>query len=171
MAVAKKVFQRKASTGLNTTPTSTDEPALQNTPLTFHQLLTPRVTAAVSNYLALAFFDTILFMLLPVYYATPITSGGLGLDPFHMGAIFSIFGIWNGTIQPFLIPFLVKRLGTRNLFMCGMSSFVPTFAMFPLISAVAKLHGEVSSSVWGLLIVQYIFITIRSTCFCAYKAT
>ncbi|KAG1791787.1 uncharacterized protein BJ212DRAFT_1240099, partial [Suillus subaureus] len=70
-------------------------------PLPLRSLLIPRVIIAAGNYAALSFLDIAFRAVQPVFFATPLELGGLGLDPPRIGNILAIYGVINGLFQIF----------------------------------------------------------------------
>ena len=119
-------------------------------------LLTFPVVVSIANYMTLAFLDISLNALLPLFFHMPIAMGGLGLDPVSIGYIMGFYGAGTGTFQVLFFSRLVKRFGTRRVFIMTMATFAPAFLIFPLISFVAKAWG-VSTGVW-LLVGWFLFM-------------
>jgi MFS family permease len=109
--------------------------------------LTSRVLIATSNYAALGLFDISLRALIPVFYATPVDLGGLGLDPPRIGNILAVFGIVNGLFQVFFFAWLHGRFGTKTLFACGITLSVPIIIGFPIINMLGRTYG-IGMTVW-----------------------
>ena len=118
--------------------------------ITVRGLLTFRVVISIANYITLAFLDISVNALLPLFFHMPIAMGGLGLDPVSIGYIMGFYGAGTGAFQVLFFSKLVKRFGTRRVFIMTMAVFVPAFLVFPLISLVAKRWG-VSTGVWVLV--------------------
>ncbi|KAH9902823.1 MFS general substrate transporter [Cubamyces lactineus] len=122
-------------------------------PLPLRRLLVPRVIIAAGNYAFLAIVDITMRAIQPVFYSTPIRLGGLGLEPQTIGLILSLYGITNGLVQIFLFGRVHDRFGTKRVFMAGVASTLPVFALFPVINELARLEG-LSSTVWALVLGQ-----------------
>ncbi|OJA20736.1 hypothetical protein AZE42_12513, partial [Rhizopogon vesiculosus] len=116
-------------------------------PLPLRALLTSHVLIAMLNYATLALLDIALRSLIPVFYATPVDLGGLGLDPLRIGNILAVFGIFNGLLQVFFFAWLHDRFGTKVLYTCGIAVSVPTIIAFPMINALCLTHG-IGVTVW-----------------------
>ncbi|KAJ7075173.1 major facilitator superfamily domain-containing protein [Mycena belliarum] len=80
----------------------------------------------------------------------PIEIGGLGLSPPDIGIILSTYGIATGLIQFFFFARMVRRFGEKRVFFNGMLATLPAFALFPIISIVARRSG-LSFVVWILV--------------------
>ncbi|KAJ7352341.1 major facilitator superfamily multidrug-resistance, DHA1 sub-family [Mycena albidolilacea] len=111
----------------NTAPAAETDPLLptaphdsQNAPPPIRDLLIRPVFIALANHGLLCFCHMGNDALVPLFFATPISLGGLGLRPQDIGLILSICGICNALVQAFfggwfamypLIGFLVRRAG------------------------------------------------------------
>ncbi len=122
-------------------------------PLPLRQLLTPRVIVAAGNYAFLAVVDMTLRAIQPVFYSTPIALGGLGLTPQTIGLILALYGLVNGVLQIFLFGRVHDRFGTKRVYMAGIASMLPVFALFPVINELARIEG-MSRAVWALVLGQ-----------------
>ncbi|GLB44911.1 putative major facilitator superfamily protein [Lyophyllum shimeji] len=127
-------------------------------PLPLRALLTPRVIIAAGNYAALSLVDIAFRAIQPVFFATPIALGGLGLPPSAIGNILSIYGVLNGAVQVFLFARIHDRFGSKNTYMAGIISAFPAFLAFPIINSMARAQG-LSTAVWVAVFVQS-FISI-----------
>lgn len=98
----------------------------------------------------LAFVDVCLFPLFPLFYATPIEVGGLGLDPFQIALCLSAYGIVNGIIQILFFAKIIEKFGPRSLIIAGTMIYPLVLAMFPVMNLLSRSYG-VSPIVWTLL--------------------
>jgi len=89
----------------------------------------------------LALFDISLRSLIPLFYATPVHLGGLGLDPPQIGNVLAVYGIVNGLFQVFFFARLHDWIGTKALYAYGLILGVPTVIVFPIINAVGRTYG------------------------------
>ncbi|TBU63114.1 MFS general substrate transporter [Dichomitus squalens] len=122
-------------------------------PLPFKRLLIPRVIVPAANYAFLAIVDITLRAIQPVFYSTPVALGGLGLNPQQIGYILSFYGTVNGVTQIFLFSRVNDRFGSKRVYLVGLASVLPVFAMFPFINELARLEG-LTPMVWGLVVCQ-----------------
>jgi len=113
-------------------------------------VLTRPVVLSVANYFFLMFIDV---TLRPLFYATPIHLGGLGMSPATIGLCLGIFGLLDGIAQGLVFPKIVRRVGLKKLFVTSLSCFVPLFALFPIINHFAREWG-LSPAVWALVVFQ-----------------
>jgi hypothetical protein len=128
--------------------------------------LTPHVCSASQLYGVLATFEIVMWALLPLFYSTPIEFGGLGFTPMTIGLWMSGFGAANGLIQALCFAPLVRQTGAQNAASRVPRCFIPIFALFPIVSWVAKLWG-ISWVVWALLACQLILTLIMDMAFSA----
>ncbi|KAI0787899.1 MFS general substrate transporter [Fomes fomentarius] len=130
-------------------------------PHPLRRLLVPRVIIAAGNYAFLALVDITLRAIQPVFYSTPTELGGLGMDPRTIGLILSLFGIANGVTQIFLFGRIHDRFGAKRVYIAGVASVLPVFALFPFINALARVEG-LSTTVWALTLGQSLLSIIIS---------
>lgn len=137
-----------------------DDTSLQDTPaddaekpFPIHALLIPRVLIAAVNYATLSLVDIAYRAVQPLFFSTPIELGGLGLPPPTIGAILSFFGFMNGIFQVFFFARIHDRWGTKNVFIAGLLSAIPCFALFPFMNLLARSQG-VSTTVWVIVALQ-----------------
>ncbi|KAJ7760685.1 major facilitator superfamily domain-containing protein [Mycena maculata] len=119
-------------------------------PLPMRELLGFPVIISVANYVALAFLNTTLGALLPLFMAMPREIGGLGLPPPTIGIVLSAYGLTTGLFQILFFARFVRRFGEKRVFVNGMITCLPVFALFPIISSIAQRFG-LSIVVWGLI--------------------
>ncbi|KAJ7352327.1 major facilitator superfamily domain-containing protein [Mycena albidolilacea] len=122
----------------------------RNGPRPLCELLIPSVITSVSNYVALGFLNTTLQALLPLFLAMPIEIGGLGLPPKSIGLILGAYGLATGLVQVVFFARMIHHFGERRVFINGMITCLPVFALFPVISIVAR-HCGISLVVYCLV--------------------
>ncbi|KAJ6553625.1 major facilitator superfamily domain-containing protein [Mycena vulgaris] len=119
-------------------------------PLPLRELFIFPVIISISNYVALGFLNTTLAALLPLFLAMPIDIGGLGLPPPKIGLILAAYGLATGLFQVFFFARLVRRFGEKRVFINGMITCLPVFALFPIMSIIAQRSG-LTTVVWILI--------------------
>ena len=127
-------------------------------------VLTGPVVLSIANYFWLAFIDIALCALHPLFFATPIHLGGLGMSPATIGVCLGIFGLLDGTVQGVLFPEIVRRVGLRKLYLTCLLFFIPLFASFPVINYFARGWG-LSPAVWALVVFQLMINCVTEMCF------
>jgi len=167
----KARFTRKSAVGIIPTPDSTSEMPSdrsaddlrkdEETPLPLRALLVPPVLIAAGNYATLSLLDIAVRASRPLFFATPIELGGLGLDPTQIGNILSIYGVIEGLFQIFFFADLHDRFGSKAIYTTAMVSGIPVILTFPLINALARSQG-LSLMVWSLVGLQLTLSTILS---------
>ena len=123
------------------------------------ELLVFPILISISNYASLAFIEIAFLCLLPLFYSSSIEYGGLNLSPSTIGILLGTFGVTNGVFQAFFFAKIVKRWGARNIFIAGMSAFLPLFLLFPVMNLLARRWG-VSPGVWVLVACQLMMAVI-----------
>ena len=126
---------------------------VEDKPLPLRALLVPRVLIAAGNYAAMALVDIAFRSVQPVFFATPIELGGLGLDPPRIGNILSIYGVLNGLFQIFFFADMHDRFGSKAIYSVALVSGIPLMLTYPLLNALAQTQG-LSWMVWSMVGVQ-----------------
>lgn len=116
-------------------------------PLSLREILVYPVVISIANYVSLAFLNICLNALLPLFFAMPLEIGGLGFSPATIGYIMGSYGAFMGLFQALYFAKIIRYLGERRLFICGICSFIPLFALLPIINLTAQRSG-VSTFVW-----------------------
>ncbi|KAF7369821.1 MFS domain-containing protein [Mycena venus] len=126
-------------------PTAPQEPQEAAPPM--RDLLTWPIFIAIGNHGLLAFCHMANEALIPLFFATPISFGGLGLKPRDIGLILGICGICNALIQVFFGGRVIRRFGPRRTFIVGFCALAVEFAMYPLVRFLAQRAGRVDAAV------------------------
>ncbi|KAF9065831.1 major facilitator superfamily domain-containing protein [Rhodocollybia butyracea] len=134
----------------------TTEIAESEKPVAFRALLIPRVLSAAGNYASLSLLDISFRAIQPLYFSTPTELGGLGLPPSTIGNIMSVFGLLNGIMQVFFFARVMEYWGSKKTFVVGVAAFIPIFACFPILTALAGVL------VWTVVVVQILFSLLIS---------
>lgn len=138
-------------------------------PVPLRDLLTRNVLFSSANYAVLALVDISLRTLHPVFLSTPIELGGLGLDPPVIGTVMSIYGILNGVFAVFFFSRMTDRFGVKGVYLMGIVSAVPCFALFPVIGHLARnsfeRSGRLGAEVWIAVGLQVALVVLLSLCF------
>ncbi|KAJ3778566.1 major facilitator superfamily domain-containing protein [Lentinula raphanica] len=132
-------------------------------PATLKSILIPEVLLPIANYSLIALLDSSYTVLIPLTYTTSVPAGGLGLTPFHVGLILSVWGAANIPFPIFCIPRLIKRFGARTINFVGVCSFLVGFGSLSGLSMLASAFGHANWLVWALIPVQFLFSNTRPT--------
>ncbi|KAJ7671519.1 major facilitator superfamily domain-containing protein [Mycena polygramma] len=134
-------------------PAETD-PLLPAAPLEEHDapppvrdLLTRPILIALTNHGLLCLCHMANEALIPLFFATPMSLGGLGLNPHDIGLILGIFGICNALVQAFFGGRVIRRFGPRHVFTAAFCALAGQFAMYPVVSFLAHRAGRVDTAV------------------------
>ncbi|KAJ6577996.1 major facilitator superfamily domain-containing protein [Mycena capillaripes] len=145
-----------------------DAPGTENRHLSLREVLTPRVITAVSNYSLLALLDIALRALQPLFYTLHIRYGGLGFSPPLVGLCLGAFGLFSGLYQATIFAPIYNLFGTKRIFVTSVTTFIPMFALFPLMNLSAR-HNGVNAITWVELTLQMILYVIMDMGFsCAF---
>jgi hypothetical protein len=106
------------------------------------------------NHAVLSFLDMGYFVLLPLFYSTSITLGGLGLDPFTIGLTIGTFGCINATIQANLLGRLIRKYGARKVYIASCPSLFTCFTLYPVMRFLVQLSGRVDGFVIACMVIQ-----------------
>lgn len=107
-------------------------------PHRIRDLLTPPVISAATNYAMLALLNVSFSAIRPVFYSSPPSVGGLGLNPPRIGLIMSLSGILSGVASVLLFAPMNDRLGARNCLRIALTATMVMFASFAVILHLAK---------------------------------
>jgi len=121
----------------------------------FRAVLTEPVILSIVNFLWICFLDIALRTLQPLFFATPIHIGGLGMSPASIGLCLGVIGPLDAVAQGLLFPKVLRRLGLKRLFLTSLLCFVPFAATFPVINYFAQ-HWGLSPRVWAVLACQFV---------------
>ena len=124
-------------------------------PLSFHELLIAPVLLACRSYASFTILNISFCTVLPVYLATPINMGGLGLDPPTIRTILALM-VLGGILQLLFFAPLHNRLGRKTLFLAMISLFIPIAALFPTMNHVTQVYG-MTHLAWFLISLQIFF--------------
>lgn len=168
--IKTKFSKRSAAQSAQPTPDSSSEniegPRKESeAPLPLRALLVPRVLIAAGNYATLSLLDIAFRAVQPLFFATPLELGGLGLDPPRIGNILSVYGVVNGLFQIFFFADLHDRFGSKAIYSVAMAAGIPVILVFPLLNALARIQG-LSFMVWSLVGVQLALSMVLNLGYC-----
>ncbi|KAI0279262.1 MFS general substrate transporter [Russula aff. rugulosa BPL654] len=128
------------------------------------RLMTRRVLLSVTNYATLSLVDISYRAVHPLFFSTPISRGGLGLDPPSIGKILACFGVLNGIFQVTCFARAHALCGIKRLFVGGLCCSVPMFALFPVMNAIARAYG-LGLAVYSAVALQIVCSLGLSSCY------
>lgn len=109
------------------------------------------------NYAALSFLDMGHAVLLPLFYSTSISLGGLGLDPFRIGVAFGTIGFVNAVIQANLLGPLIRKFGARKIYILSFPGLFACFTLYPVMRYFTQLSGRLDGFVVTCMVIQLSF--------------
>ncbi|KAL5526129.1 hypothetical protein ACEPAG_7467 [Sanghuangporus baumii] len=117
-------------------------------------LLTRPVLVAVLNYALLSLIDIAFVSVEPLFYATSIRLGGLGLSPPTIGSLLGLYGLTMGIFQLLSFEKFHDWLGAKTLLILTLFANAPIYMLFPMINLFARTY-VLSSLTWVALCFQY----------------
>lgn len=175
--IESKFNQRRFEVAALESPKSTPETLAtsedgESRPLPLRALLIPRVLIAAGNYAALSTIDIAFRAVQPLFYATPIELGGLGLDPPLIGNILAVYGTLSGLFQILFFASLHDRFGSKAVYTVAVSCGIPLVLTYPIINTLARAYG-VNWAVWcviGMQIACSVLLNLGFSCIFIYIA-
>jgi hypothetical protein len=108
----------------------------------------------IADYLWLSFLDIVIRALQPLFFATPIRLGGLGMSPTMIGLYLGILGPLDAAVQELFFAKIFRHLGLKKLFITNLFYLVPLAATFPVINHFAQEWG-LSLAIWTFIVLQF----------------
>ncbi|KAG1876636.1 MFS multidrug-resistance DHA1 sub-family [Suillus subalutaceus] len=142
----------------NTVPLAALEPppvssSIGDKPVPIRALFVRPVFVATGGYAGIALVDMAFRTVQPVFYATPISLGGLGLDTPAIGTILAVQGTAIGVMQLLIFAKLHDIMGAKKLWLFALTCALPMIALYPALNTLARSSGIVQS-VWYLVALQ-----------------
>jgi hypothetical protein len=122
------------------------------------------VIIAAGNCAALSLLDIAFHAVQPLFFATPLELGGLGLDTLCIGNILAIYGVINALFRVFFYAGLHDRFGSKTIYSAAMAATIPIIVTFPILNAVARVQG-LSVAVWSIIGLQLALLMIFQLAF------
>ena len=119
-------------------------------PQPLRTILIPPVIIATINLAALALTDRLYIASEALFLSTPIEDGGLGLSVSAIGTFSSTAGILVGISQVLFFAPLHAKLGSKYLFILGLSAAIPRFVLWPVANWIARTDGYTGLIWFGL---------------------
>ncbi|KAG2116925.1 major facilitator superfamily domain-containing protein [Suillus cothurnatus] len=135
--------------------------SIRDKPVPIRALFVRPVLIATGSYAAVALVDIAFRTVQPVFYATPISLGGLGLDTPTIGTILAVQGIVNGVMQPLVFATLHDIMGAKNLWLFAVMCALPMIGAFPALNTLARFSGVVQS-IWYLVGLQLLLTSFMN---------
>ncbi|KZW03413.1 MFS general substrate transporter [Exidia glandulosa HHB12029] len=155
---------QKSSAPSESTPLLNTQPYPQ--PPSLRSLMTQRLMATVATYVLLALNDIAYLALLPLFMSTPMTAGGLNLEPNVIGLWMGAAGALGGLVQVLLFPRLHRAYGEKRVFLlssCAYPFIWPTwFAAWTLAARCESdwRQADNARTVWMLLVLGFVLYTL-----------
>ncbi|KAL4062219.1 major facilitator superfamily domain-containing protein [Scleroderma yunnanense] len=141
----------------------TDE---DTSPTPIHTLMkTYSVMVPIATYGTLTLVDVGHFALLPLFYATPIEIGGLGLSPSVIGVYLAVFGLVDGLFQALFVTKLIDNFGGKKVFRTTILVLFPLIVVLPFMNFVVQSQKRVGLVIWMLMTVQLMLLVMIDTAY------
>ena len=114
--------------------------------------------------MSLAYLTICVNVLIPLFFAMPLEIGGLGFDPATIGYIIGSYGAFMGSFQVLFFAKIVRRFGVKQVFISGMISYLPAFALFPIMSYFTQRSG-VTAIVWTCILAMFPLLIMMDMAF------
>lgn len=114
----------------------------------------PQIILPLCVYVFQAFSDISHQVLLPLVYSTSITNGGLGMEPYQIGAVMAVFGAANFVIQVTLLARLIRKYGPRRMQIVAHTCYFITIALYPFLNIFARRANGIDGWVWTVIVLQ-----------------
>lgn len=115
------------------------------------ELFTKQVTLNIASYSILSAHTTACDQIFPMFLATQVSDGGLGLEPSTIGICLSITGALAMVLQIAIFPPVQRRIGSAWCFRLSTGSFALVYLTIPLLQ---RLGGKSTPVIclWVLLV-------------------
>ncbi|KAG6884987.1 hypothetical protein C0993_006819 [Termitomyces sp. T159_Od127] len=127
-------------------------------------LMNPPVIISLGNFAFLSLIEIAYRSIQPLFLASPTSFGGLGLSAERTDNIVSVCEIINGIVQLMFFMKVHNHLGPKKSYMYGVTSAVPLFLMFPVMSILAKYVFK-DVIIWTALGVQAVLFATFNLAF------
>ncbi|KAG5353021.1 hypothetical protein C0989_010989 [Termitomyces sp. Mn162] len=127
--------------------------ASRGTPLRL--VLNSRVIISVGHYAFVALIEVAYRAIQPLFFATPIDFGGLGLSPPSIGNLLAGAGALTGILQLLFFSSIHRRWGTKATFLNGLIGSLPMFFTFPIAHLLVGMYGF-NRLLWVFIVLQSI---------------
>ena len=148
--VASPALESPSASSSSSVPIATP---ISNKPLPIRALFIRRVLIAAGSYAGTALIDIAFRTVQPVFFATPISLGGLGLDTPTIGIILAVQGLVVGLLQPLVFGNLYDNMGAKFLWLSAVACALPMICLFPILNMLAR-SGGLNQGVWSLVGLQ-----------------
>ncbi|KAI7866574.1 major facilitator superfamily domain-containing protein [Spinellus fusiger] len=105
---------------------------------------------------------------IPLFYSTPLSAGGLGMDPQEIAKIFAVCGIQQTFAQFIIFPMLSQAFSTLTCARLALIVFVPIYILFPELSPLKEwMYGHTDQALawqWGFYLMFMVLLFVRYTC-------
>ncbi|QRV84193.1 peptide/nitrate transporter [Ceratobasidium sp. AG-Ba] len=124
-----------------------------------------RVSITILNYALLSLLDISLVALQPIF-ASPISLGGLGMEPATIGLLLALQGLVTGTATVIFVPRMQQWFGMRKMYMGGVCLYFVQIWLLPVMHYAIKFHIAGGLGLWVLVGVYAVVSCASPISFC-----
>jgi MFS family permease len=147
-------------------PQNNESVEVKHNPPTMRSVLTPRIITLLVTSFGMAFENTAIIAIYPLFAFTPIESGGLGLNEAAIGVHLAVRSFMNIMVLV-VYPMLRRRFGNLRLYKICMFTWPATVMMFPVLNLLARrglLHTLVFDAALFFMFVLWSFASMAWSC-------
>ncbi|KAG8221011.1 major facilitator superfamily domain-containing protein [Butyriboletus roseoflavus] len=163
--LAAKRKNRRSSVGVIEPDPERSIPNITLPPIPLRELFVPSIIYPVACYAVLGYLDISAKSLLPLFFSTPITYGGLSLSPSCIGACLGLLGLMDGIFQLLFLAKLVDWMGPKRLFCRAILCYIPLILLFPIMSWIVQTRGVVDTWIYACIAAQLVLIVFWDVAF------
>ena len=130
-----------------------------------HSVMVPIAVCGTFSLLDVGFFS-----LVPLFYATPIEIGGLGLPPSTIGMSLAAFGFIDGLFQVLFVARLIDLFGAKKVFRISTLVYFPLVALFPVMTLIVQSQKRVTQVVWIIMAIQLTLMVMVDTAYGVFES-
>ncbi|KAG7095845.1 hypothetical protein E1B28_006540 [Marasmius oreades] len=118
-------------------------------------IFNPNLNIVLANYFFLAFTDMSYVVLIPIFYSTSNSMGGLGFSAKTIGTTLAVYNFGNAFVQITIMKRVLKWLGPRRLYQFAYSMSMVPFVMMMCQQMLVSWYGKVTLGVWVAIVLQF----------------
>ncbi|GAW06287.1 MFS general substrate transporter [Lentinula edodes] len=163
---AEKDYDHMSCTSKQNTDCHDDIPV---SPSARELLSFPIIRALSLSGFALEANGTSFGVLYVLFCYSPIQSGGLAFPPSTIGYSLAFAGVIAGSVQVFLMPFLLRRIEAAKIYNLSIAAWPVTFLFLPTLNMIARYGldestGQLGSRSHSALWVGIVIVLVLSRC-------
>ncbi|TCD65266.1 hypothetical protein EIP91_002930 [Steccherinum ochraceum] len=116
------------------------------------------------NYAIIVLLTSSFYALTSLFLASPVSCGGLGLEPHLIGLSMALMGLFHGSFQALFFVRVNRRVDPKRLFGVSMGAFGVLYAMMPGMNWLARRVDGAARAGWvvALMVVVQAMVFVLS---------